>query len=172
MTRKGLAVWDPYLAGIALGIVLFATFFVTGHGLGVSGATTSFTAVGVAALAPDFFGPHSYLMNYVRFGVNHWIDWEVFGLAIGAFAGCLIARRFDPMVDGPPRLGTIGKLCFAVLGGISTGFGARMAMGCTSGMGLSGSAPLAVAGFLFLIGFFGAGVLAGFIVKPLWQEGK
>ena len=26
--------WDPYIAGVLLGILLFATFFLTGHGLG------------------------------------------------------------------------------------------------------------------------------------------
>ncbi len=172
MTRKGAAVWNPYLAGIALGVVLFATFFVTGHGLGVSGATTSLTAVGAAAVAPNVVAQGSYLSGYARFGLNHWIDWEVLGLAIGALAGCLIAGRFDPMVDGPTRLGPLARLVLAALGGTVTGFAARMAMGCTSGMGLSGSAPLAAAGFLFLIGFFGAGLLAGLAMKPLWREGE
>jgi hypothetical protein len=34
-----------------------------------------------------------------------------------------------------------------------------LATGCTSGLGLSGSATLAVAGFVFLGGFFVAGLL-------------
>ena len=28
--------WNPYVAGVALGLVLFATFFITGSGLGGS----------------------------------------------------------------------------------------------------------------------------------------
>jgi uncharacterized protein len=172
MTRKGAAVWNPYLAGIALGFVLFATFFVTGHGLGVSGATTSLTAVGAAAVAPNVVAQGSYLSGYAHAGLNGWIDWEVLGLVVGALAGCLVAARFDPMIDGPTRLGPIARLGLALVGGTVTGFGARMAMGCTSGMGLSGSAPLAAAGFLFLMGFFGAGLLAGFAMKPLWRGGE
>ncbi len=172
MTRKGSALWNPYLAGVALGLVLFATFFATGHGLGVSGATTSLTAVGAAAVAPHLVGPGSYLAGYVRMGLNHWIEWEVLGVAIGAVAGALAARRFDPMIDGPTRLGPLARLILAAIGGTVTGFGARMAMGCTSGMGLSGGATLAAAGFLFLIGFFGGGLAAGFALKPLWRGGE
>lgn len=172
MTRKGAPVWNPYLAGVALGVVLFATFFVTGHGLGVSGATTSLTAVGAAAVAPDLVGPGSYLSSYAHAGLNGWIDWEVLGLIAGALAGSLIAGRFDPMIDGPTRLGPFARLCLAAIGGTVTGFGARVAMGCTSGMGLSGAAPLAAAGFLFLMGFFGAGLVAGFALKPLWRGGE
>jgi hypothetical protein len=172
MTRKGRAVWNPYVAGVALGLILFATFFVTGHGLGVSGATTSLTAAGAAAVAPHIVGPGTYLAGYVRFGLNHWIEWEVLGLAIGALVGALVAGRFDPMIDGPSRLGPVARLCLAAIGGTSTGFGARMAMGCTSGMGLSGSAPLAAAGFLFLIGFFGGGLAFGLAMKPLWRGGE
>ncbi|MCO5126333.1 MAG: YeeE/YedE family protein [Rhodobacteraceae bacterium] len=37
------------------------------------------------------------------------------------------------------------------------GFGSRLARGCTSGLGLSGGATLAVSGFVFLAGFFLAG---------------
>lgn len=172
MTRKGAAVWNPYLAGIVLGLVLFATFFVTGHGLGVTGATTSLTAVGAAAVAPHLVAPGTYLAGYAHLGLNHWIEWEVLGVATGALAGALRAHRFDLMIDGPTRLGPVTRLCLAAIGGTVTGFGARLTMGCTSGMGLSGGAPLAAAGFLFLISFFGGGLAVGFAMKPLWRGGE
>jgi len=38
--------------------------------------------------------------------------------------------------------------------------GARIAAGCTSGVGLSGAAVLSVAGFVFLGAFFVAGLIA------------
>jgi len=162
--------WNPYIAGIALGIVLFATFFVTDHGLGVTGATTSLTAVGVTGLAPHAFGPQDYLAAYARAGANTWIVWEVLGVVIGALAGSLLGRRFMPKLDGPLRASSPGRVALALIGGVASGFGARLSMGCTSGMGLSGAAPLAAAGFLFLIGFFVAGVAFGVILKPLWQR--
>jgi uncharacterized membrane protein YedE/YeeE len=72
-------------------------------------------------------------------------------------------------VEGPPRLRSAGRLGLALAGGILSGFGARVAAGCTSGLGLSGSAVLATAGFVFLIGFFGAGLMTGFLTRRLWQ---
>jgi uncharacterized membrane protein YedE/YeeE len=47
----------------------------------------------------------------------------------------------------------------ALAGGVLAGFGARIAAGCTSGVGLSGSAVLGVAGFVFLGAFFVAGLV-------------
>ncbi|WP_298282241.1 YeeE/YedE thiosulfate transporter family protein [Acidocella sp.] len=162
--------WNSYLAGVALGVVLFAAFLATGHGLGVTGATTGVTAVAANAIRPGLFAPGSYLAGYVRFGLNHWIEWEVLGVLIGGVAGSALGRRFAPRIDGPPRLAVWLKLPLAFIGGAASGFGARMAMGCTSGMGLSGSAPLAAAGFLFLIGFFVAGALAALPLTPLWRR--
>jgi len=60
------------------------------------------------------------------------------------------------------------RMALAIGGGILTGFGARLARGCTSGIGLSGGAPLAVAGFLFLIGFFVAGIAVSFLIRKAW----
>ena len=45
---------------------------------------------------------------------------------------------------------------FAVGGGMLSGFGASLAGGCTSSLGLSGGATLAVAAFVFLIAFAAA----------------
>ncbi|HQT43623.1 MAG TPA: YeeE/YedE thiosulfate transporter family protein [Halothiobacillus sp.] len=164
------ALWNPYVAGVALGTVLFLTFIATGHGLGVTGATTSITAVTTAAIAPGAISPHDYLAGYVRRGLDQWIVWEVLGVAIGGMAGAMLGRRFAKRIDGPPQASTPARLGLAISGGLVSGLGARFALGCTSGMGLSGSAPLGAAGFLFLIGFFVAGAAAGFILKPLWRR--
>jgi uncharacterized membrane protein YedE/YeeE len=164
------ALWNPYVAGVALGVVLFLTFIVTGHGLGVTGATTSITAVTTAAVAPGAIAPHDYLAGYVRRGLDQWIVWEVLGVAIGGMAGAMLGRRFAGRIDGPPKANTPAKIGLALSGGLVSGLGARFALGCTSGMGLSGSAPLGAAGFLFLIGFFAAGAAFGLVLKPLWQR--
>lgn len=54
------------------------------------------------------------------------------------------------------------KLSLAVLGGALSGFGAAMARGCTSGLGLSGAA------FLFLMGFFISGLITARITRKVW----
>ncbi len=162
--------WNSYVGGVALGVVLFVTFLATGHGLGVTGATTGVTAVAANAVLPGVFPKGSYLAGYVSFGLDHWIEWEVLGVLVGGLAGSLLARRFRPRLDGPPRASPASRLALAFVGGGFSGFGARMAMGCTSGMGLSGTAPLAAAGFLFLVGFFVAGVLTMLAMQTLWRS--
>ena len=44
---------DPYLAGVALGLVLLASFVIAGRGLGASGAFATAAATTVQRVAPD-----------------------------------------------------------------------------------------------------------------------
>lgn len=160
--------WNPYVAGIAMGIALLLAFVATGHGLGVTGATTSLTAVIAGHVAPATIEHNRYLGSYLRNGLDSWIVWEVVGIAAGALVASLVGRRFHIAFDGPSKADRRLRVTLALVGGVASGFGARMAMGCTSGMGLSGSSTLAAAGFLFLIGFFVAGIAFGKITKGLW----
>ena len=90
------------------------------------------------------------------------------GALIGGLLSAATSGRFRVRVDGPTRVTPAGRLAFALAGGLLSGFGARLARGCTSGLGLSGGAPLAVAAFLFLIGFFVVGIVAGFLLRRTW----
>lgn len=164
--------WPPLLAGIALGLVLLLTFLWTGHGLGATGFTTAVTAVIGNLVAPGATQGNAYLGGMVEAGRNplsRWITWQVLGVAIGALVASLASRSFHFGVDGPPRAARTTRLLLAIAGGIAAGFGARLAAGCTSGLGLSGSATLAVAGFVFLGGFFVAGILAARFTRRLWS---
>ena len=164
--------WPPFAAGVALGLVLLLTFLVTGHGLGATGFTTALSAVLGNAVAPDATQANAYLGGMVEEGYNplsSWITWQVVGVAIGALIASLASRSFRLEIDGARKLPAGGRLGMALLGGVAAGFGARLAAGCTSGMGLSGSATLAVAGFVFLGGFFVAGIAASLIVRRAWQ---
>ena len=80
----------------------------------------------------------------------------------------LAGGRFRLRLDGATKLSGGGRIVLALGGGILTGFGARLARGCTSGIGLSGGAPLAVAAFLFLIGFFVVGIAVSFLLRRAW----
>jgi uncharacterized membrane protein YedE/YeeE len=169
MRNSPRPLWNSYVAGVVLGLGLLATFLVTGNGYGVTGATTLATAAIAGRIAPSTVEAHTYLHNLFEVGLDRWIVWEVVGLSIGALIGSILAGRFKLEVDGPTQAGRTLRLILALVGGVASGFGARLALGCTSGMGLSGSATLAAAGFLFLIGFFIAGVVFGQLTKGLWK---
>lgn len=163
--------WPPLMAGIALGLVLLMSFLLTSHGLGASGFFTRLTAW----LGGEILGPptaaNSYLGPFLKTAAHplaDWITWEIVGVMLGAVLAAAAGGRFRLRLDGAPRLGGFGRIACAIGGGMLTGFGARLARGCTSGLGLSGGAPLAVAAFVFLIAFFISGIAAGWLVRRAW----
>ncbi|MFP4296132.1 MAG: YeeE/YedE thiosulfate transporter family protein [Halothiobacillaceae bacterium] len=163
--------WSPLLAGVLLGLVLLMVFALTGHGLGATGLFTRLTAWIGQSVAPELTAATGYLGGMVADGANpldSWITWQVIGVAIGALAAATAAGRFRVQVDGSRRIGLSPRLALALLGGVIAGFGSRLAAGCTSGLGLSGSATLAVAGFLFLIAFFTVGLALGYLMRRAW----
>jgi uncharacterized membrane protein YedE/YeeE len=110
---------------------------------------------------------NDYLGGMVEEGkpLNAWITWQVVGVAIGALLSAFLAKRIHIQLDGKKFLGGSKRPMTALLGGILAGFGARVAAGCTSGLGLSGAAVLSLAGFTFLGTFFAVGLLASRFLK-------
>lgn len=161
------AFWPPLAAGIALGLVLLLTFALTGHGLGATGATTRLAAWLGLEVAPAATEANAYLGPLVQNGnpVPSWISWQVLGVAVGALGAAFIGGRFRVQLDGARSVGTPRRLMAALLGGLFAGFGARVAAGCTSGLGLSGAATLGIAAFVFLGTFFVAGLVASRLFK-------
>lgn len=164
---KSTTYMNPLLAGLLLGIVLLATFVFTGHGLGATGFTTRLTAWIGMYVAPVTTNANDYLGGMVEEGrpLNAWITWQVIGVAIGALLSAFVAKRIHIQLDGKKFLGGSKRPLTALFGGILAGFGARVAAGCTSGLGLSGAAVLSLAGFTFLATFFGVGLLVSRFLK-------
>ena len=163
--------WPPLFAGIALGLALLLTFAVTGHGLGASGFFTRTAAWLGGEIARPALLSNSYLGPYLKAATHplaDWISWEIVGVVIGAFLAAVSGGRFRLRLDGAPKAAAPNRIVYAIGGGILTGFGARLARGCTSGIGLSGGAPLAVAAFVFLVGLFIVGIAANHLMRRNW----
>lgn len=161
--------WPPLAAGVALGLVLLLTFVWTGHGLGATGASTRLAAWLGAEVAPAVTQANAYLGPMVERGnpLPSWITWQVIGVALGAVVAAFLGGRFKVQMDGARSVGTPRRVATALVGGMLAGFGARVAAGCTSGLGLSGAATLGIAAFVFLGTFFAAGLLVSRLVKGL-----
>jgi uncharacterized membrane protein YedE/YeeE len=56
------------------------------------------------------------------------------------------------------------RLTAAFLGGVVIIFGARLADGCTSGHGISGSLQLAVSSWTFFLVMFASGIATAFVM--------
>lgn len=165
--------WNPYLAGVFLGLVLLATYLLMGYGLGGSAAATRVAVAGAHALAPNAVEANAYLGQYVAGGANPLSDWmifEAFGVIVGGIIGAFTAGRIRMgHVEMGPRSRVFSRFLLAIVGGILMGFAARLARGCTSGQALTGGSVLAVGSWIFMIFVFVGGYLAAPLVRREWR---
>lgn len=163
--------WPPYVAGTVLGLVLILTYILVGNGVGASGAFARLAAAIGIGVMPETTQSNSYLGPMVANGANPFASWivvEVVGIAIGALLAAIGAGRFRLQLDGAKKLGQNRRILFALLGGALAGFGSRIAAGCTSGIGLSGTAMLGISGFVFLLTFFLTGLGISRLMRRVW----
>jgi hypothetical protein len=163
---------NPYLAGFLLGIVLLAAIFVTGRGLGASGAVKDVVLTTIHAVAPTHVEHSPFFGSYFGAGkespLKSWLVFEVIGVLIGAFISGLVSDRLKVVTEAGPRVAPKLRWLFALLGGALFGAGAQFARGCTSGAALSGMAVLSTAGFITMLAIFGTGYAVAFIFRKLW----
>lgn len=170
---SGAPYWNPYVAGVALGLVLLAAFVIMGHGIGASGAVASVVAVGVHTVAPEHADANPYIQAYLGDGtrppLENWLVIEVAGILIGGLVSGLLAGRIRPMVERGPGISTGSRLGRALIGGIIMGFGSRLARGCTSGLALTGGALLGVGSWAFMLAIFAGGYAAAPLFRRQWR---
>src|SRR5512141_1196885 len=95
--------WNPYLAGIALGLVLLTSFLVMGKGLGASGAANRIGVAVATAVAPAHVAANPNLASTKgdRASVlDDWMVFELLGVFIGGVIGSITAGRFGAKVLG------------------------------------------------------------------------
>lgn len=165
--------WNPYVAGLALGLVLLATWAFMGYGLGSSAAPTRVATAAVHAVAPSLIEDNAYLGRYVADGANPLDDWmvfEVLGVLIGAVIAAYSAGRIRPghLIKGPTA-SRRRRIVYAIVGGILMGFAARLARGCTSGQALTGGSALAIGSWIFMFAVFAGGYLMAPFVRRQWR---
>jgi len=163
--------WNPYVAGVLLGLTLLATFLVAGQGLGASALPKRTVAFVAHEVAPTWTESNPTLQRYVADGANPFKDWlliEVIGVVLGGFIGAMTAGRFTPRVEKGPRISIRGRLVFALGGGVLMGIAAGLARGCTSGQALSGGAMLASGSWAFMMMVFVGGYALAYLVRRQW----
>lgn len=163
--------WSPYISGIGIGLTLLATFYLMGKGLGASNAFSVVSAVATQKISPEYAGGLKYFSRYLSQAspLKDWMIFEVLGVFAGAFAGALLSGSFRFRFDKASGMSGAGRIATAFSGGALIGFASRLARGCTSGVGLSGGAQLAVAGWVFVISMFLSGFLFAALFRRLWS---
>ena len=164
--------WNPYLAGIGLGLTLLAAFVLMGRGLGASGAFTSVVSVGVHTIAPKHAESNGMYAAYLDTGnrspLKDWLVFEILGVVVGGFISGRLAGRTGKTIEKGPRITSAGRLLLAFSGGALMGFAAKLARGCTSGQALTGGALLSVGGWIFMIALFVGAYAFAYVVRRQW----
>ena len=86
MSNSSNKYMNPYIAGVLLGLVLLASFYLTGRGLGASGALRSVVVEGVGTVSPEYAAHSGYFSKYFGEGkhpMKSWLVLEVFGVLVG-----------------------------------------------------------------------------------------
>jgi hypothetical protein len=171
MVKEPDRFWNPYLAGILLGLVLLTTFLVMGKGLGASGASfrTGVWLVNTVAPAHVAGVPAMSAVTEEGHPLNDWLVFQVLGVVAGGLIGALTSGRFGREVLRGPTFAKGGRIALAIAGGAMMGFAAKLTLGCASGQGLSGGAAMSVGGWLFFFSFFGGGYAAAWFLRRQWR---
>lgn len=158
--------WSPYLAGSLIGVLAWFTFYFSGRPIGASGAYIKVSGKIGEEIAPEHTGSLPYFEHKPPK-----IDWEVmlvlsviFGAFLAAWTGGEITARWLP----PFWVENFGealwpRLLVGFIGGVLLSIGARIAGGCTSGHGISGTLQLSVGSWVALISFFVGGVITAML---------
>jgi uncharacterized membrane protein YedE/YeeE len=162
---------NPYLGGVILGTVLLLSFYISGRGLGASGAVKNTVAAAVNTVAPQHVENSAYYSQFAggdKKPMNNWLIYEVLGVLAGAFISGIIFNRLKLKVEHSPKITSRRRLIFALGGGVLFGIGTQLARGCTSGAALSGMAVLSFGGYITMIAIFGTAFIAAWVLRKNW----
>jgi len=161
--------WSPYLVGAGIGVLSWLTFYFSDKPIGAS----SFYAAVAGMLGKVAAPKHTKSLDYYQKNPPA-IGWEFAFVVAAIFGGFLAATTggefrnewLHPMWVA--RFGDSIGLRFVVAfgGGILMAFGARLAGGCTSGHGISGTLQLNVASWIALVCLFIGGII---VAMPLYH---
>lgn len=128
---------NPYLAGFLLGLVLLATIYISGRGLGASGAFKSVVIASVETFAPEHAENTAFYTGFAKDNPGgpwkNFLVFEVIGVIIGGFFSGVIGNRVGLKLEKGPRVTNTLRVVTAILGGALFGFGSQVGRGCTSG---------------------------------------
>ena len=161
------AAWSPYLVGAGIGVLSWLTFYFSDKAIGASSFYASLAGMIGKVVAPR----HTASLEYYRKNPPR-VDWQVvfIGFAIvGAFLAAWSGGVFEPRPVHPMWVARFGesvplRAVVAAAGGVLMAFGARLAGGCTSGHGISGTLQLNVASWIVVICMFVGGIVTAMLL--------
>jgi uncharacterized protein len=172
METKKTKYLNPYIGGVLLGIVLLAANFVSGRGLGASGAIKSGVVSVITTIAPTTSAQTAFIKEFHQGHqgnpLKNWLVFEMLGVLVGGFISGAFAGRLKLKVEHSPKITSRKRLMLALGGGVLFGFGSQLGRGCTSGSALSGMAVLSLGGFVTMMAIFGTAYIFAYFFRKNW----
>lgn len=153
--------WSPYVVGAGIGVLSWLTFYFSDKPIGAS----SFYGQVAGFIGKSFANRHTESLAYFKKNPPR-VGWGfvfvlsiIVGAAIAAITGGEFANEWlPPMWEARFGDSIVLRAAVAIGGGVLMAFGARLAGGCTSGHGISGTMQLNVASWIAVICFFIGGI--------------
>lgn len=154
--------WNPYLVGIGIGVLSWLAFLLVNKPIGMSTEVSKFSGWFAGLfVGMDTITENSYWASTTpAFGYSTlFLIFTFLGSGLSAWLGKDIKAEVVPEVwrayqgSNPAK-----RLIAAFLGGAILLYGARMAGGCTSGHGISGTMQLALSSWIFFPVMFITGI--------------
>jgi uncharacterized membrane protein YedE/YeeE len=174
--------WPWYASGALIGLTMLTMLFL-GRRFGLSTNLKTLCALGGAGKWSTYFAdgwrPHVWNLVFAAGAILGGALMTILGAKdrmIDISAGTIarlealgISHNAGLMPDslfGAGAFANPGAWLLWIGGGFLVGFGARWANGCTSGHGISGLSALQKGSLLALLGFFGGGLFATYVLYP------
>jgi uncharacterized protein len=172
METKKTKYLNPYVGGVLLGLVLLAANFVSGRGLGASGAIKSGVVSVITTIAPTASENTGFIKEFRQSHQGNpmktWLVFEMLGVLVGGFISGAFAGRLKLQVEHSPKITSRKRLLLALGGGVLFGLGSQLGRGCTSGSALSGMAVLSLGGFITMMAIFGTAYAFAYFFRKNW----
>ncbi|MCK8602562.1 YeeE/YedE family protein [Desulfoferrobacter suflitae] len=162
--------WNPYLAGVALGLTLLASFLMLGAGLGASGGIARVGAFVEGLFSRDHLLHSEYFGQWGKDPLSYYLVFMFLGTFLGALVSAVLSSRLQFKLERGSAASPALRSVLALLGGVIVGFASRLARGCTSGQALTGGAMLLSGSLLFLVCTFIGGYAAAYFVRSQWND--
>jgi uncharacterized protein len=159
--------WSPYLTGAGIGVLSWLTFYFSNKSIGASGFYAMLAGLIGKAISPR----HTGALNYYQKNPPR-ISWSVAFIAAAVLGSFLAAWTGGEITNEwlhPMWVARFGesiplRALVAITGGVFMAFGARLAGGCTSGHGISGTLQLNVGSWIVVICMFIGGIATALLL--------
>jgi hypothetical protein len=112
---------NPYLGGVGLGLTLLASFLILGAGLGASGGLARVAACSELFLARTHTLASEYFGQWGQTPMRYYLVFMLGGIFLGGLFSALLANRVQLQLERGRSFRAIGRITFALIGGILVG---------------------------------------------------